>query len=153
MAKILGRDRMRKVLKALPKTVRRQLRYAIIQQAEAIAAMQRNLAPVKTGALRDSIKVTPGDEDLPAYAALKSRRTEKDPELCAIISAGNPKVRYSHLVEFGSAPHTNEGKFAGTVNPGARAQPFFYPGFRAGKRRAQLAINKAARQGIKEGLR
>lgn len=153
MARILGRDRMRRVLKALPKTVRAQLRRAILEGAEDIASMQRSLAPVRTGALRDSIKVTPGDENLPAYASLKSKRTQKDPELAAIISAGNTKVRYAHLVEFGSAPHTNEGQFAGTLNPGASPQPFFYPGFRARKKAAQNKINKAARQGIKDGLK
>lgn len=153
MAKILGRDRMRRVLKALPKTVRAQLRRAVLDAAEDMAKMQRSLAPVRTGALRDSIIVTPGDEDPPRYAALKSRRTEKDPELAAIISAGNSKVRYSHLVEFGTAPHQNEGQFPGTFNPGVRPQPYFYPGFRARKKSAQNRINRAARQGIKDGLR
>lgn len=153
MAKILGRDRMRKVLKALPKTVRARLRQAILEGANEIADMQKSLAPVRTGALRDSIVVTPGDQDPPRYAALKSKRTEKDPELAAIISAGNSKVRYAHLVEFGSSPHINAGQYPGTVNPGARAQPYFYPGFRARRKSAQNRINRAARQGIKDGLR
>jgi HK97 gp10 family phage protein len=153
MARILGRDRMRKVLKALPKTVRAELRRGILEAAEKVADDQRSLAPVRTGALRDSIKVTPGDENLPLYASLKSRRTEKDPELSAIITAGNTKVRYAHLVEFGTAPHINQGEFPGTSNPGAPAEPFFYPAFRAGKRKAQATINKAARKGIVEGLK
>lgn len=153
MAKILGKDRMRRVLKALPKTVRARLRQAILDGANDIAEMQKKLAPVRTGALRDSIVVTPGEQDVPRYAALKSRRTEKDPELAAIISAGNSKVRYAHLVEFGSSPHINEGQFPGTANPGARPQPYFYPGFRAKKKAAQNRINRAARQGIKDGLR
>lgn len=153
MARIEGRVRMRKVLKILPKTVRARLRVAVLKGAEGVADIQRRLAPVRTGALRDSIKVTPGDEDIPAYTSLKSKRTSPDPELAAIITAGNRDVRYPHLVEHGTAPHVNEGQFAGTANPGTRPRPFFFPGYRAGRKRAQNLINRAARQGIKDGLK
>lgn len=153
MARITGRDRMRKVLRILPKTVRARVRQAVLAGAEEIAEQQRRLAPIKTGALRDSIKVTPGDQDVPRYASLKSRRTVKDPELAAIISAGNDKVRYAHLVEFGAAPHEAGGQFEGAAHPGARPQPYFYPGFRARRRSVQNKINRAARQGIKDGLK
>lgn len=153
MARILGRDRMRKVLKALPNTVRARIRQAIIEASEDVADSARTLVPYRTGALYESIKVTPGDQNVPAYASLKSKRTVPDPELAAIISAGNTNVRYAHLVEFGAAPHVNKGQFAGTQNPGARPRPFFFPAFRANKRKAQAKINKAARQGIKDGLK
>lgn len=153
MARINGKDRMRRVLKALPKAERKRLRTEILDSAEMVARDQRSFAPVRTGALRDSIKVTPGDENLPAYASLKSRRTFKDPELAAIITAGNRAVRYAHLVEFGTAAHPVGGKFEGAAHPGSAAQPFFFPPFRSNRRRVQARINKAARQGIKDGLK
>jgi HK97 gp10 family phage protein len=153
MAKITGRDRLRFVLTKLPKEQRKQLRTAILTGADDIASMQRRLAPFRSGRLRDSIVVTPGDRDIPRYATLKSRRTVKDPELAAIISAGNSKVRYAHLVEFGTAPHENEGKFSGTLNPGTPPRPFFYPGFRAQKKRVQNKINRAARKAIRDGIK
>lgn len=152
-SKITGRDRLRFVLTKLPKEQRRQLRTAILAGADDIAAMQRRLAPFRTGELRKSIVVTPADRDIPRYATLKSSRTVKDPELAAIISSGNSKVRYAHLVEFGTAPHENEGRFPGTLNPGAPPQPFFYPGFRAMKRRVQNKINRTARKAIRDGLK
>lgn len=153
-SKIKGRDRLRFVLTKLPKEMRTELRKAVIAGAEAIAATQRNLAPVRTGKLRDSIVVTPGNQDPPRYASLKSKKNQfPDPELAAIISAGNSEVRYAHLVEFGAAPHINEGRFPGTQNPGAPAQPFFYPGYRARKKEAQRNINKAAKKAIKQGIR
>lgn len=159
MARIQGRDRLRYVLTKLPKEMRKQLRAAILAGAEDVAGIQRRIAPVRTGALRDSIKVTPGDQDIPLYAALRSKRTFPDPELAAIITAGAPGtreeggVRYAHLVEFGAPPHINAGQFPGTLHPGTTPQPFFYPGFRAGKKRAQNRINKAARKAIKDGIR
>lgn len=153
MARITGRDKMRIVLQRLPKETRLEIRNSILAGAEDTANMQRRLAPVQTGKLRRSIVVTPADQDLPRYAQLKSRRTTKDPFLAAIVSAGNSEVRYAHLVEFGTAPHQNEGEFAGTMNPGTPPRPYFYPGFRAMKKRAQNKINKAARNGIKKGIR
>lgn len=139
MAGFTGRDRMRRVLLALPDAQRKAIRTAILDGAATIAATQKNLVPVRTGALRDTIKVTPGDQDLPDYATLKSKRTVKDPELCAILTAGNTNVRYAHLVEFGTTH--------------AHAEPYFYPGFRAQKSAVKRKINAAARQGIKDGLK
>lgn len=152
-SKITGRDRLRFVLTKLPKEMRKELRKSVLDAADDIAGTQRRLTPVHTGALRDSIVVTPADRDPPRYAALKSKRTVKDPELAAIISAGNAKVRYAHLVEFGTAPHVQGGRFAGTMHPGTPPQPYFYPGFRAQKKRAQSKINRSARKAIKQGIK
>jgi hypothetical protein len=163
MARIDGRGRMRQVLKILPKDVRVQVRAAILESAEGVATLQRSLAPVRTGKLRASIKVTPGEQDPPAYAALKSKKNNyPDPELAAIISAGNSEVRTAHLVEFGSAPHsvakgadrkTGFLQDKGPHHPGSQAHPFFFPGFRAMVKTAKRKINKAARKGIKDGLK
>lgn len=153
MAKVKGRDRLRYVLTKLPKETRLALRAAILSAADDVANMQKRLVPVKTGKLRDSIKVTPGDQDAPRYSQLRSKRQFPDPYLAAIISVGNTDVRYGHLVEFGTAPHVNEGRFPGTINPGTPPRPYFYPGYRASKKRAQNKINRAARQGIRNGIK
>lgn len=149
-SRITGRDRLRYVLTKLPPTVRKEIREAILAGAEEMAGTMRNLAAVHSGALRDSIKVSPADEKRALYDRLKSKRTTKDPELAAIIEAD---AFYAPFVEFGTAPHTNQGEFKGTLNPGTHAQPFFFPGFRARKKQVQARINRAARQGIKDGLR
>lgn len=147
MAGFTGRDRMRHVLLALPDAQRKQIRAALIDGGTVITGTQKNLAPVSAdgshgrppGSLRNSIKATPGDQDLPDYATLKSKRTVKDPELCVIITAGNSEVRYAHFPEFGTTK--------------MHAEPFFYPGFRAQKSAVKRKINAAARQGIKDGLK
>ncbi len=150
MARITGRDRMRKVLKAIPIEMRKRLREAILAGAEDMANTMRTLAPVHTGKLRDEINVSAGDERPDLYDKLRGQRTERDPELAAIIHVDDWKAAW---VEFGTAPHINKGEFAGTQNPGTPAQPFFFPGYRARKKQVQARINKAARQAIKDGLR
>ncbi len=151
-----------KLSKSLPQQVRLRVKQAIAEGADAIVSTQRNLAPVKTGNLRESIVATMGGGEVPKYAAFRSRKQGKsrnsrmievaDPELAAIITAGNNAVRYAHLVEFGTSPHVNGGKFAGTQNPGAKAQPFFYPGYRANKKRVKAKIRAAIKKGIKEAI-
>ena len=66
------------------------------------------------------------------------------------ISAGNTFVRYAHLVEFGTAPHAQGGKFAGTMHPGTPAKPFFYPMYRLGKKRAKSRITRGVNRAAKK---
>lgn len=141
---------MRKVLKAIPVELRKRLREAILAGAEDMAGTMRSLAAVHTGKLRSEIHVSAGDENPALYEKLRSKRIEKDPELAAIIHVDDWKAR---LVEFGTSPHVNAGEFPGTQNPGTRAQPFFWPGYRSRKKQVLNRINKAARQGIKDGLK
>lgn len=157
-----------KLSKTLPAQVRSRVRQAMAEGADDIVGLQKRLAPVlkepkkgrKAGALRDSIVATFGAGDVPRYAAFRGRKQGKsrnskvvevaDPELSVTITAGNNAVRYAHMVEFGTAPHINGGKFAGTENPGAKAQPFFYPGYRAMKKSVKARISRAAKKGIQE---
>lgn len=148
--RFLNKDRMRKVLKILPEDVRKKIKVAVVEGAEDMANTMRSLAKIHSGHLRDSIKVTPGDEDIALYERVKSTRIDRDPELAAIIHVD---AFYSAWVEFGTAPHINRGEFPGTTNPGTHAQPFFFPAYRARKKQVQARINRAAREGIKEGLR
>lgn len=144
--------RFQRYLKLLPQKARAQIKTALREGANEIVEAQKQLCPVRTGKLRDSIKATPGDQNLPAYAALRSRRPtdRQDPELCEIITAGNRGVRYAHLVEFGTHPHTNKGKFAGSENPGAHPEPFFYPGYRARKNDAKKKVKAAVVKAIRD---
>lgn len=150
MVKINGRARLRIILKLLPQELRAGIKKATLAAAEDCASTQRSMAPFKTGHLRDSITVTPGDRPFPAGSYKPSRGAIKDPGLAAVVTVGNSKVRYAHLVEWGTAPHINAGDRPGTQNPGAPAEPFFIPGYRQVKRKAQQRINTAARDAIKK---
>jgi HK97 gp10 family phage protein len=157
-----------KLTKRLPQNVRNRIKQGMAQGADEMVATMRNLAPElkepkkgrRKGALKESIVATMGGGEVPAYAAFRGRKQGKsrnsrviaapDPELSVTITAGNNAVRYAHMVEFGTAPHINGGKFAGTQNPGAKAQPFFYPGYRANKKQFKNKVRAAIRKGIKE---
>lgn len=148
MSKVQNRERLLAKLAAIPKEVRVEMGKALKASADQIADQQRRLAPSRTGKLRKSIKVTQGGA-APAYSQGGRAAVEGDPDLTVVISAGNTDVRYAHLVEFGTAPHTNKGRFEGTQHPGATAAPFFYPVFRANRRRAAARATRAMKKGIK----
>jgi HK97 gp10 family phage protein len=153
MAKIEGLERLKKRFDRLPANVFDEVGKAIETGANEIADMQKRLAPVRTGALRDSIAVSL-DGKPPRYAAFRPKkgRNAVAPEagVTAVITAGNPEVRYAHLVEFGTAPHVVGGKFKGAEHPGARAEPFFYPAYRVLKRRVRGRISRAFSKGVKK---
>lgn len=142
MSKIERRKQLLAKLAALPAEVRSSIKQALAEGADEITDMQKRLVEKKTGALRDSIKQTWGG-GRERYSSLNVATGGGDPDLTVRISAGNSAVRYAHLVEFGTKPHVNGGKFAGTLHPGARAKPFFYPPYRALKKRVKSRISRA----------
>ena len=152
---MLNRARLLKKMAALPLTVRSELKAGLKENADELTGLQKRLAPVlkeakkgrRAGALRDSIVQTWGAPP-PKYSSVGRSPGGSDPDLSVNITAGNSEVRYAHLVEFPTAPHINQGKFPGTHHPGTRGQPFFYPPYRALKRRMKSRMGKAARKAI-----
>lgn len=138
---IKGLDKLITKLKKLPEAAEKEIKIAMEQGAEEVVAMMKSLAPVDDGDLQMSISWTWGEA--PKYSQKIASVKSKDGRLAITIFAGNTKVRYAHLVEFGTAPHINGGIFAGTKNPGARKQPFFYVAFRAKRRKIQSRISRA----------
>jgi HK97 gp10 family phage protein len=155
--KVEGRARLLAKMRALPVEVRSAIKQALARGADEITDMQKRLAPVSAtgshgnppGALRDSITQTWGG-DKARYSSLAGTAGAGDPDLTVRISAGNSKVRYAHLVEFGTSPHPQGGKFKGTEHPGTAAQPFFYPAYRALRKRVKSRISRATNQAAKK---
>lgn len=144
MSKMERRQRLLEKMAALPNEVRSAIKQALAEGADEITDMQRRLAPVKTGALRNSIVQTWGGKG-PSYSSLSAQGGAGDADLTVRITAGNSAVRYAHLVEFGTRPHTLGGMFAGAQHPGTVAQPFFYPAYRALRRRVKGRITRATK--------
>jgi HK97 gp10 family phage protein len=150
MAKISRRENLLKKLAALPPAVRSAVKQALAQGADEITDEMKRLAPRRTGKLRGSIAQTWGAGKV-RYASLSGAAGEAgDPDLSVRISAGNSGVRYAHLVEFGTAPHINGGRFAGTRHPGTAPQAFFFPAYRANKRRVKTRISRATTKAVKQ---
>jgi HK97 gp10 family phage protein len=109
---------------------------ALMKSGNELAAAQRALAESSrdTGALIDSIEVTPPGHSTPPYSQPGGSRVAGETEV--LVTAGNSEVRYAHLVEYGTAK--------------ADAQPFFWPALRLLRKRLQNRINRAAKKAVKD---
>ncbi len=149
-ATILNRARLERKLQRMPAAVKAQIKLAMEAQADDIVRMMKSLAPQgKTGALRASIGWTWGAAPKGSMT-IASVRSGLGTGLTLTIYAGNRDAYYARWVEFGVAAHENGGMFAGTQNPGTRAQPFFYVSWRANKKRSIRAIRAATRKAVKK---
>lgn len=159
---IKGLKSLQAKLKRIPRDARSAIRQALAEGSDNMVSTMQSLAPVSSsgthgwqpGHLRASIRATFGDGQVPKYAAFRNRRGRRavvsnDPDLSVTITAGDEDVRYAHLVEFGTKPHKNKGKFRGTDNPGTAARPFFYPGYRAHRRQVKARITRAITRAAK----
>lgn len=138
-SKIIGLENLRRKLKAMPQRIEAQIRAALEKSADEIVAMAKALVPVDSGALRDSIGWTWGDP--PSGAMVLG--TAKEGEMRITIYAGTRDKKlgdadafYARFVEFGTQKMS--------------AQPFFYPSYRANKKRARGRITRAINKAVKE---
>lgn len=107
---------------------------ALLQGGYEIAEAIEALAPEDTGDLKGSIAVTPAGRSTPPYSQPGGSLIV--PENQVAITAGNSDVRYSHLQEYGTLSQP--------------AQPFFWPGFRLARKRAENRIKRVLAKSIRE---
>ena len=129
-----GIGRIKQRLAMIPKNVRAAMVPELLKSGNDLAVTARILAPRDTGALQESITVTPGGSNTPPYSTPGGRVSV--PELAVAVTAGNKDVRYAHLVEYG----TQE----------AAAQPFFWPAFRLLRKKITGRIKRAASTAVKK---
>lgn len=162
-AKIIGLERLRRKLNRLPTEVRAQMRSDVGKGAEEIVALQKSLVPEADGDLKKSIGWTfgeaPSTSATGAFRAKRSTFVGSDTDIRATVYAGDDEAYYARWVEFGTAPHSlakgadisrDKSQGGSRQHPGTPAQPFFYPAYRALKRRVvsriSRGISKAARK-------
>ena len=129
---IRGAAELQRTLQELPVRLERTvLRGALRAAAVEIQNEARAQAPVDTGNLRDSIRVsTGGKRNGYVFAHVKVGGTKKGDAF------------YAHMVEFGTKPHEIRPKNAPSLfiagimravvrHPGAQAKPFMRPAFDA----------------------
>lgn len=107
------------------------LRRALKKAAEPMAEKARAMVPRDKGNLAKSITVS---VKLAKRQAGIHRKMFTDDRASVEMFLGpsynlGDGGRHGHLVEFGTAPHINGGKFAGTQHPGTAPQPFMRPAF------------------------
>lgn len=119
---------------AIPKAARKAVAPALIDAAHDVLDAQEALAPEDTGDLKNSGAVTAPGAPTPPYSQPGGAMTLPDNK--AAVTFGSSDVRYPHLVEYGTLM--------------APAQPFFWPGFRLARAKAQAKIKRAIAKAIRE---
>lgn len=159
MAKILNRDRLRAKLRALPEEIKKQIRPAMEKGAQEIVDLAIHLVPVDSGALRNSIDWTwgpaPRGSIVISHGLMAGGADDFKSNLMITIYAGNEIAYYARWVEFGTQAATLGGRVPDArtnrnttrksyrTHPGTRAQPFFYPSYRALRRSVSNRITRA----------
>jgi HK97 gp10 family phage protein len=146
--KVRNKDRLYAKLKRLAPEAAAALTEEANKAADEMVSTAKAYAPVDDGDLRDSIVATRTGQMTPAYS--QPGGSQVVPEGSVLVTAGNTKARYPHLVEYGTRPHTNQGMFPGTQHPGTVAQPFFWVSFRLLRKRFRGRMTRAMNKAIKK---
>lgn len=128
-------DRLLRRLNAIPTSVKEAVQPALVKSGEELVDRMKLLAPEDTGALKASLHVTlPGHSTTP-YSQPGGSRVAGPNEV--VVTAGDTKTRYAHLVEYGTVK--------------AHAQPYFWPAFRLSRAKIQRRIKRAISKAVREG--
>lgn len=125
--RMYGARELDAVLKSLPTATSKAIvRRVAIKALQPTAETARRLVPVDTGELQKSIEVS---TKLSKRQAKEARRAfalgmQGTAAINVYVGSSSP---YAHLVEFGTPPHKNGGKFKGSKHPGTSPNPFMRP--------------------------
>lgn len=148
-AKINGLAELMAALDQLPqKLARNVLRGAFRAGAKVMAADAQASVPVRSGLLRDSIRVT---------TRVKGGRVTGTVRAGSKGGKARKVARHAHLVEFGTAPHVIQAQpgralavgVSKVQHPGARPTPFMRPALD----NKGTAAARAAAEYVRERLR
>ncbi len=125
--KFANKSRVLERMRKIPVAARIEAREELRKQAAFLSEQIRSAAPVDEGQLRDSVEWhdSPRNDRL---SVVVTAGVTTDPDL----------VRKARAVEFG--------------RPDMEAQPFFFPTYRAYRRRIRAAIGRAIKRGIKKAI-
>jgi len=139
------KDQLYRKLAQIAPMTEEEIAKANRKTGDELVTIARSFAPVRTGRLRASIVASFPGQATPAHSQGGARPV---PEGSVLVTAGNNQVRYAHLVEYGTSPHVQGGRFAGTVHPGTPRRPFFWPAYRLVKKRHRGRISRAIKKAI-----
>ena len=156
---VQGIGDLNKKVAEIPKRIEAAAKKAMEAGADELVSMMKRLVPVDSGDLRDSIGWTYGDA--PAGAKVVSQSTADIRGLKITVYAGSEKAYYAAWLEFGTAPH-NVAKGGGTkagvkqlaagggnAHPGSSPQPFFFPSYRALRKKIRTRIARETRKAMR----
>lgn len=122
--KIQNRERFRKKIAALPGAIHAELMKALVTSGHEINDLQKRFVPVEHGDLAGTIGMLEKPAELQVVLLAGGPATEK-----AVIDGKDGDYNYAFAQEFGTREMP--------------ANPFFFPGYRLGKKRAKSRISRA----------
>lgn len=131
---VQGLDRLNARFAAIPAKVREAAKAELERSAAEIVATMKRFAPVDTGAVRESIGWTWGDAP-EGTMKIGTVGGKAYGALSITIYAGGKEAFYARFQEFG----TRE----------MRAHPFFFPAWRAHKKKVKARLTRAINKAIK----
>ncbi|APZ53140.1 phage protein, HK97 GP10 family [Salipiger abyssi] len=137
-------------MRAIPLRVRLEVIKQLEKEADKVVKLMRAMAPKDTGAGAESIGWTWGDAPKGAITVGKVADNEYD-RIAIKIYAGGGDQFYMKFQEFGTKrqkKNSLKSQEFGTVD--MPANPFFFPVWRAEKRRVKANLRSAVRRGIKK---
>lgn len=119
----------------MPQVAKDQIKKALEAAADEIVEMAKRLAPVDKGELRDSIGWTWGKAPKGSITLGKVAENSLAGDFTITVFAGNGVAYYARFVEFGTQKMP--------------AQPYFYPAYRATKKRAKSRVRRSITKAAK----
>jgi len=142
-ASLMGLAKLQRRLDKIPKEIKEQVKREMERQADQIVAQMKAAVPVESGNLRNTIGWTWGRLGKGQHA-LAQAKNALGSEMTLTVYAGNASTRVDH--------GSGERQLARLIEFGTRtmkAQPFFYPVYRAKKKKARAAIRKSVGKAVK----
>ena len=130
MAKVTGRQLLRKTLAALPKEVKKDLQASMTASAHELAGKIRTAAPKDEGNLAASVRVEEFNRG----------------GIGAIVKAGGPLT--TRPVRQGQSATYDYALAQELGTQDMLAQPFFFPSYRRQKRKIRTKASKAVRAAV-----
>lgn len=137
-----GEAALKAAMMAIPQKIRDEVAKELEAQASKIVADMKLLAPVDSGALRDSIGWTWGDAPKGSVSVGQVRGHRYARMAITIYagtrdkSLGQADAFYARFQEFGTVKMP--------------ANPFFYPTWRASKTRVKGALTRAVKRAVRK---
>lgn len=132
--------------KAIPAALRVPVRVEMEKQADDLVRLMKSLAPNRR--IADSIEWTWGAAPKDATVLAQSESADRMRITVFVrIGAGDTKGWDGHWWEFGTAERIQ--KTTGRKTGRMTAQPFFFPAFRANRRRIKSGITRAMNKALK----
>lgn len=141
-----GLDRLkRKLTRTIPNTVVDATIKAMEQGADEVVAMMQRLAPKDTGNLAKTIGWTWGDP--PKGAMVLSRSPKTGDGLVITIYAGDETTLVGERAQFQLARLQEFG------TQSMKENPFFFPSWRALRKRVRGRVTRQMRKAVREGAK